>query len=143
MKVAAPEVLDVLDMKELKQHKWLLYGTCGNLIKLGALITGKTVVIEAIEDPDDGLRSMLKELLAYREDPPSTTFPKEPIAEVHIRDAREANLDGWEFVDEHQHVWLTLGTNRDDDLYPSFQFRWQPKAPDMPHTRPHFDPFDL
>jgi hypothetical protein len=130
-------------MKELMQHKWLLYGVCGNMVKLGALISCKTMVVEAIEDPNDGLRSMLKHVQAYREEPPSTTFPKEPIAEVTIREAREDHLKGWEFVDQHQHVWLSLGTCEADDIYPCFQFAWHPKAPNMPHTMPQFDPFDL
>lgn len=140
MKVAAPEILD---MKELMQHKWLLYGVCGNMVKLGALISGKTMVVEAIEDPDNGL----KHVQAYREEPPNTTFPEKPIATVTVRDVEHATgsgeFEGWKLIDEQGYVWLEMGTQRDEDLSPSFQFTWHSKAPNMPHTMPQFDPFDL
>jgi hypothetical protein len=153
------ESAQVTDLKTLMQRKWLLYGVCGHLVKLGDVITGKPLVIEAPDGTCQQTESLLA-LQTYHGEPPDTTFAKEPLTTVSLRETKELQLDGqlrpnggWEFVDEKNHVWVALGIERMEEpgkkstqpeklqelsMRFGFKFTWSPKAPD-----PKFDPFDL
>ena len=99
----------------MKKHKF--YGVCGNCYKLDDRVW------EAIEDPNDGYRSYL-ESIQPREDQ-KLIFFNQPVAEVSIRP--RADIGGWELIDEDGWVWLEIGTDNNNDYYPTFIFNYHPK----------------
>lgn len=96
------------------------YGVDNNRFKLGARL------FEAIEDPDDGYRSYLGSV--ERVDGAGIFFPQ-PLARVKVAEFDDGTESGYSFTDKGGHVWLVFGTNNEDDYYPYFIFRYQPKAP--------------
>lgn len=98
------------------------YGIDGNTFKLGGH------VFEAVEDENDGYRSMLGEV-ATRDNPSGLIFFKRSIAKVKVVETNNSHeFVGYELVDvEDGHVWLRLGTDEYDDYYPCFIFSYQPK----------------
>lgn len=102
-----------------KKHDF--YGVYNNEFKLG------DIVFEAMENADDGYRSHLGNIEVKNSD---GIFFKEPIANVIIRQVdRGYCFEGYELVDsEDAHIWLGMGTNRDDSYYPCFIFNYTPKG---------------
>lgn len=97
------------------------YGVDGNAFKLGGH------VFEAVEDPSDGYRSMLREVA--EKDPSGLIFFRRPLAKVQVKRVDEGNFEGYVVVDvTDDHVWLRLGTDHSDDYYPCFIFAYQPKT---------------
>jgi hypothetical protein len=94
------------------------YGVDNNRFKLG------TRVFEAIEDPGDGYRSYLGSV--ERTDGAGIFFPH-PLARVKIAGFDDGTERGYRLTDKTGHVWLVFGTNTDDNYYPCFFFRYQPK----------------
>jgi hypothetical protein len=94
------------------------HGVDNNRFKLGKR------VFEAIEDPDDGYRSYLGSV--ERTDGDGIFFPL-PLARVKVSEFEQDRERGYSFTDKDGHVWLVFGTNSDDDYYPCFFFRYQPK----------------
>lgn len=86
-----------------------------------------SVVFEVLEDESDGYRSMLDKVQIVQENAPTI----HRLAEVTITEAINQvyqDITGWSLVDmEDFHVWLTFGTDRMDDYYPSFRFEYFPK----------------
>lgn len=81
---------------------------------------GKRIVLEALEDPDDGYRSYFGCLLIAGE---SHTFSRAPIARVTIIELDEPRFKGWALRDTtDSHEWLRVGTDFTDDYYPLFTF---------------------
>lgn len=91
------------------------YGVCDTAFKLG------DVVWLAVEDPDDGWRSMLEEIKQVQDDS-CYTFSRVPLAIVSVH----KDEDFYRFIDSTGHVWLTIGTDNADDWYPCFVFRYTP-----------------
>lgn len=82
------------------------------------------LAFEAVEDPDDGYRSMLKDIPRV----PLTghIFFRQPIARVRIEE--DTALEGYRLIDTKDgHVWLRFGTDRSDDWYPMFTFDYRPR----------------
>lgn len=107
------------------------YGVDNNTFCIG--INGKRCAFEAIEDEDDGYRSYLDSVVVSMKD---HIFFSTPIAQVrlevhnvfHPRAATEKTFEGWRFIDvKDGHVWLTVGTDLNDDYYPYFTFDYEPK----------------
>lgn len=100
------------------------YGVDVNAFKLGGS------VFEAMENADDGYRSML-DTVSTKTDPSGCIFFKRALAKVRVEVVDEANyFSGYRLVDVADgHVWLRLGTNLMDDYYPCFAFEYQPKKP--------------
>lgn len=103
------------------------YGVCNNTFQLGLGDTKLTY--EAVEDPDDGYRSYLETIKCVDE---SGIYFRTPIAMVTIREADSNNygrhFNGYQLVDvENGHVWLTIGTDNNDDYYPCFTFEYTPR----------------
>lgn len=117
-------LLDKLIGKELP-----FYGVDGNAFKLG-----KTVY-EAIEDPSDGYRSYLDSVV--KKDPSGLNFFRRSIATVRVKPVDfDRGLRGYIFVDvDDGHEWLHVGTDHNDDYYPSFTFSYWPKPPKPPKKR--------
>lgn len=95
------------------------------------------VVMEAIEDPSDGYRSYL-DCVLVRSEADQTIFFQTPIARVRVEyfiGSAQSEYGYNNEVDFHRlvdvvdgHVWLEFGTDNLGDYYPSFTFRYQPKA---------------
>ena len=92
------------------------------------------VVFEVLEDPDDGYRSHMAGVLARSAK--DYNFYEKPIAKVRLEKISEEEremgavekMHGYKLVDlDHDHVWLTFGTEWYDDYYPMFRFEYKPK----------------
>lgn len=82
-------------------------------------------VYTAYEDPDDGYRSSMREIVRERKTAMTNVF--EP---VHINAAMcsDADTDILEFTDvETNKIVLRVGTNTSDNYYPWFVSEWQPE----------------
>lgn len=114
-------------MHEMVGKEFNFHGIADNCFRLD------DVMYEAVEDPDDGYRSMME---CVRIVPAaSRPFFIAPIARVRISESppnKESSYDQvdqtWDLVDVSDgHVWLTLGTKNTDDYYPWFAFEYFPK----------------
>ncbi len=95
------------------------------------------VVWEAMENENDGYRSSIGDVVLRNDS--HELFGKEPLARVRIvdvdrpwdraRDEPYDNVDdGYKLVDvQDGHVWLTFGTDNEDDYYPRFVFQYKSK----------------
>lgn len=105
------------------------YGVDCNSFKLD------NCVFEAVEDENDGYRSMMSELrVVGEEEVNKLIFFKTPVARVRVEDESEGTysshtFDGYKLVDvKDGHIWLTFGTDNSDNYYPSFSFYYQTKG---------------
>jgi hypothetical protein len=99
------------------------YGANGNCFKLG--YNGQTIIIEAIENPDDGYRSSFDSLCRFDSRP--LRFSRDPLAIVNVRKIadNDEDFDGWTLVSVYSdHTWLRFGTDYYDDYYPCFKFEY-------------------
>ncbi len=97
------------------------YGVDGLFFKVNDL------VIQVVEDEDDGYRSYLGSVEVREGDViKDLIFFKTPLATVLVRESTEHECDGYELVDSAGHVWLSFGTDNRDDYYPSFCADWVP-----------------
>jgi len=114
--------MNTIDLDTLIGPTWAFYGVDNNFFKIDGL------VLEAMEDPDDGYRSALAEVrIAKDTDDYKPTFFTQPVAQVKIREIENPERYGWELVDEAEHIWLQIGTDYNDHYYPSFIFSYLPK----------------
>lgn len=126
-------------LKMLEGHKFYFYGCHNNCFKLDDMI------LEAMEDPEDGYRSSLggvRHVLNEHEN----RFFKRPLARVVLKEysGGSENTNGWELKDmDTGHQWLVFGTCNYDDYYPYFVFNYNPdqtqtKFPEIDH---YYEPF--
>lgn len=92
------------------------YGVCDCHFKLD------DVVWRAVEDPQDGYRSMMEKIERVA-DVSNLTFSSVPFATVQVR---TNDLEGYDLVDDGGHVWVTMGTEDMEAYYPCFVFRYSP-----------------
>ena len=113
-----------ISLDEIVSAELDFYGVCGNRFKLGHAMG--TQVFEALEDANDGYRSCLESVGSIAIDPKDIFFPN-PVARVKVCAIDAECFDGYylECV-KTGHVWLKLGTNRDDSCYPTFVFNYEP-----------------
>lgn len=103
------------------------YGVDNNCFCIG--MNGTRMVIEAVEDENDGYRSCLG---CFRTSEVSKIFFRNPIARVKLTNYHRSgnefgygDVDAWQLVDvESGHVWLTVGTDHGDGYYPNFVFHY-------------------
>jgi hypothetical protein len=103
----------------------VFYGVDGLHFKLD------DTVFEAVEDPKDGLRSLLDTVVVY---PQGLIFFLEPLAPVTVvelnNDNSQALYDsfyGYGLIDPTDgHLWLVVGTATSQDYYPMFRFEYYP-----------------
>lgn len=88
------------------------------------------VVVSAVEDPDDGYRSCLSELLTGRVESVKNTFPACFVTGIDHPDNRFSKNDVIDLVDDITgKVVLSIGTgNADDYYYPMFIGEFNPKS---------------
>lgn len=114
--------MNKIDLDTLIGPTWDFYGVDNNFFKIDGL------VLEAMEDPDDGYRSALAEVRVAKDtDKYKPTFFTQPIAQVKIREIENPERYGWELVDSSGHAWLRIGTDTSEDYYPCFLFSYEPK----------------
>lgn len=103
------------------------FGVDNNTFKLGRWI------FEAIEDENDGYRSMLGtvEQKDCKEIQYCIFFGR-PICQVRVKEAFD--IEGYELEDADGWVWLRIGTDQSDEYYPWFVFEYKPKEPKRPTT---------
>jgi len=109
----------------VNENYYAFYGVDNCTFKIGQ------IVFEAVEDEDDGYRSMLDGVESVPpENATNLIFQHHPIAYVKIAEADDgARHPGYYMEDRTGHVWLRIGTNDADDYYPYFVFEYKPKAP--------------
>ncbi|MBI4450162.1 hypothetical protein HY634_03825 [Candidatus Uhrbacteria bacterium] len=117
-----------MTFEETVGKEFNFYGVDGLKFKLGKS------VFEAVEDPDDGYRSLLGSVEVRHLS--GCLFFQRPVARVRVvevndeRGSNQRDFVGFHLVDVADgHVWLRLGTDDYDDYYPGFVFTYQPKAP--------------
>ena len=83
---------------------------------------------EAIEDEDDGYRSLLDTIEVVNKNKiDKTLLYDSPIAYVYVRETKTGEFNGYELVDVADgHIWLSIGTADYDEYYPYFVFRYTP-----------------
>jgi len=122
-----PDSLDIKgenDFEELEGCEFDFYGVDNNCFKLD------DVVYEAIEDEDDGLRSMLG--CVEVSDAKGKIFFQTPVGRIVIEKVDDDGFDGYRLTDLHDgHCWLRFGTDNYDDYYPMFRFDYTPKSLEM------------
>lgn len=126
----------LIDLEQLaKSNKAFdFYGAHSNMFKLN------TLVLEALEDPNDGYRSYFDSVVITTEEKNRPTgFFDKPIAKVKLEKIEEEIFEinnyggrgifsGWKLVDiVDKHVWLKFGTDYSTDYYPCFVFQYEPK----------------
>lgn len=100
-------------------------------------IDGEKVAFEAVENPDDGYRSMMEDVKTVPVE--GGVYHKRPFAEVVVEeyeglppgsmDMPDERFEGYVLIDadDPSHVWLTFGTHWLDNYYPIFYFEYTPK----------------
>ncbi|MDO8688648.1 MAG: hypothetical protein Q7R39_01305 [Dehalococcoidia bacterium] len=113
-------------MEKLEGRTFSFFGVCNEQFKLD------DTVYEAVEDEDDGYRSMLKAVIVAPE--AKGIFFQKSVAKVICTELEENRKDGifsgWvftELLESGPHVWLTVGTGNSDDYYPYFVFNYKPR----------------
>lgn len=98
------------------------YGVDNECFKLG------DQVFEVLEDAGDGYRSYLASVEVANKE--GLIFFKTPIATVKVVEANEGAFEGYSVISTIDgHEWLRFGTDEYNDYYPSFVFRYSPRAP--------------
>jgi hypothetical protein len=111
-----------MDFNTLVGKHFLFYGADSHYIRLD------DNVYEVVEDPSDGYRSMLDEVIHHGVFTPSgAIFLRTPLAIVEVKRDLSGYKDGYILEDvEYQHCWLEFGTDNTDDYYPMFYFSFTP-----------------
>src|SRR5574338_1652026 len=95
-------------------YPWDFHGVDNNRFVIGT--HGRVVAFEALEDPDDGYRSMLENIEAVALD--DVIYSRIPLATVTVVRVDHGSFEGYDFVDVADgHVWLQVGTDHMDDYY--------------------------
>jgi hypothetical protein len=112
-----------MNITDLVGKRVNLYGVDNNVFCVS--YRGTRYAFEAVEDEDDGYRSMMSELRTVPLK--GHVFFRTPVARVTVSKL-DGSFDGYVFKDADGHEWLLVGTDSSDDYYPCFTVRWTPKA---------------
>lgn len=135
-------------MKRLDGKRWEFFGVNENTFQVREVGTDAKRIFEAIEDPDDGYRSSLKELkeidqaeaaqrnLFFNEKPfvvltgheLDETFEFDGERRIPPPGISSGRFVGLQLADDSGHPWLFVGTDNNDDYYPGFVFSYLPPA---------------
>lgn len=101
------------------------YGVDNGRFRLG--LDWEVQTFEAVEDPDDGYRSMMEKIENI--EGMGGVFFARPVAMVVPARADEGDFEGYELRDaETGHVWLRFGTSDTSDYYPYYTFEYMPSG---------------
>lgn len=82
----------------------------------------------AVENPDDGYRSQMKEILHDNTRIVENRFPPLKVHIVEMPDGKYDKNDGLDFIDSVTgKIVMSIGTENIDDYYPSFVSRFNPE----------------
>jgi hypothetical protein len=103
------------------------YGVCDGFFKIGR--GGDAWTFEAVQDEDDGYRSLL-ECVRLGGNAHNLTFFASPLERCRLEVAGQpSDFEGYQLVGvDSGNVWLLVGTSRNDELYPCFIFEYTPPA---------------
>lgn len=127
--IPEPETIDFDSLIGQTAKLHLCVHQSPNCFQLGS------VVFEAVEDENDGYRSMMDKVVIKQKD--ARVAENTVLATVLIRKAPgdyntyggDHDFAGYDLLDcSNGHVWLTFGTSHASDYYPSFTFNWTPRA---------------
>ena len=108
------------EFKNILGKKRRFYGIDNECFKLG------NQVFEAVEDVENGYRSYLGSVVVVETS--DLIFFRTPLATVVAEEFSEYGLEGIKLVDiTDGHVWLSFGTDYNEDYYPCFFMRYQPR----------------
>lgn len=106
----------IMDFKDLVGRTFDYYGSDNHTFKLD------NMVWEAVEDENDGYRSMLEDI-KFISKPTRLIFYNNSFARVMVEYDEESNYSFYHLRDvDSGHIWLTFGTDNSDDYYPYFTF---------------------
>jgi hypothetical protein len=112
-----------MHFEELTGAELKFYGVDCNTFCLG--LGNKKMVFEAVEDESDGYRSMLEDVRSVSGE--GHIFFDMPLARVIVMDWDTGGEGGYQLIDSDTgHVWLSMGTNYNDEYYPYFIFQYTP-----------------
>jgi len=127
-----------VDLSSLVGQTFELYGVDAGFFCIANAAMGK-VVLEAVEDQEDGYRSSLEKLRLVT-DPMELAkhvFFERPVAIATAvwhnpgGDAEDPKHPSPEelvaFNDQDGHAWLLVGTDYSDGYYPTYECTWRPK----------------
>ncbi len=87
------------------------------------------IVYAAIEDPDDGYRSSMKELLVDDSATMKNTFPGITVVGRHLTENNYGTCDILQLIDiKTGELVLEVGTDDSEDYYPCFVANFTPGA---------------
>ena len=116
--------------EKIKQHTWDEELTDAGYLRFR--LDGVTYI--ALEDPDDGYRSSMREL-KVDERPPTYTFPPALVEGRYVDTETESSYDGGYKQDILElydvltgELVLRVGTHNMNDYYPGFVSSWKPEG---------------
>lgn len=114
-----------VNMAILSNRKYMLFfGVDNHMFKLDHH------VLEAVEDPDDGYRSMLENIVVKDARKTRAIFPVRPLDRIRVVKSNAPARDGWALMSTRDnYIWLEIGTDYADDYYPYFIFEYRPRPP--------------
>ena len=122
-----------MDFDDLMGKTCDFHGVDNCRFRLG--FEGKLYTFEAVEDPDDGYRSMLETVRLVPDSETTGIFFDTPVAQVIPVEFKDTTIDrltdtygfdGYELRDAATgHVWLRFGTNEADNYCPTFVFDYE------------------
>ena len=89
----------------------------------GIAFTLDGITYAAVEDPDDGYRSMLDRVIILGDDEPMATPlpPTKVLARKRLPSPRDERPDILDFIDPvSENVLIAIGTSHEEDYYPFF-----------------------
>lgn len=109
-------------LKSLMGGEYDFYGVDNTTFCIGK--GGSRMVLEAVEDPDDGYRSYFG---CFRVPDFNKIFFRKSIARVRFVEESGHDITGWKLIDvDNDHEWLHVGTDYSQDYYPCFVFEYRP-----------------
>ena len=87
------------------------------------------IVYEAVEDPDDGYRSMMRDFKIVENAKMKNVFPAVEVLVKHREYGDRCNADILDIIDiKTSKTILSVGTDNTDDYYPWFVCEYHPEA---------------
>jgi len=118
-------------IERLKNEEFYFYGVFGNYFKIDDMI------LEVLEDPNDGYRSYFGTLVHYNSSINlNHHFFDKPLGKVIFKKTENCDdlinefndgFEGWHLIDvDTLHEWLRFGTKDYNEYYPYFVFAYKP-----------------
>lgn len=134
-------------MNRLDGKRWEFFGVNENAFQVREVGTDVLRIFEAIEDPCDGYRSSLRDLVEIGPDEaaarnlffstaPFVVLTGHEVDQTFVYDGDQDQIPppgvssgrfvGLQLADDNGWRWLLVGTDNQDDYYPGFVFSYLP-----------------